>query len=251
MQRRILCFGDSNTWGVIPRWEASPLPSERYDEHTRWPCVMADCLNHSQSDDSWTLIEEGLGGRTTMYHPESGETYRLGDAYLHPCLLSHRPLDYVVLMLGTNDLQPRMHKTPFTREHLADGLIHLIQLIRSLPECGAGNQPVKILVVAPPPIKMAKGRPEVSEKYGCEAGVILSHEFASAYEDAAKAYHCGYLDAGLYAEAGDADGVHFTLESHPRLGKAIAEAILAMDTNNDGTTDEKHTVDKLKADIEM
>ena len=42
MQRRILCFGDSNTWGVIPRWEASPLPSERYDEHTRWPCVMAD-----------------------------------------------------------------------------------------------------------------------------------------------------------------------------------------------------------------
>ncbi len=60
MQRRILCFGDSNTWGVIPRWEASPLPSERYDEHTRWPCVMADCLNRSQSDDSWTLIEEDL-----------------------------------------------------------------------------------------------------------------------------------------------------------------------------------------------
>lgn len=135
---------------------------------------MTDCLNHSQNDDSWTLIEEGLGGRTTMYHPESGETYRLGDAYLHPCLLSHRPLDYVVLMLGTNDLQPKMHKTPFTREHLADGLIHLIKLIRSLPECGAGNQPAKILVVAPPPIKMAKGRPEVSEKYGCEAGVILS-----------------------------------------------------------------------------
>lgn len=52
-------------------------------------------------------------------------------------------------------------------------------------------------------------------------------------------------------EAGDADGVHFTLESHPRLGKAIAEAILAMDTNSDGNTDEKHTVDKLKADIEM
>lgn len=104
MQRRILCFGDSNTWGVIPRWEASPLPSERYDEHTRWPCVMANYLNHSQSDDSWILIEEGLGGRTTIYHPESNETYRLGDAYLHPCLLSHRPLDYVVLMLGTNDL---------------------------------------------------------------------------------------------------------------------------------------------------
>ncbi len=149
----------------------------------------------------------------------------------------------------TSSLKCIKYRLP--EKHLADGLIHLIKLIRSLPECGAGNQPAKILVVAPPPIKMAKGRPEVSEKYGCEAGVILSHEFASAYKDAAKAYHCGYLDAGLYAEAGDADGVHFTLESHPRLGKAIAEAILAMDTNNDGNTDEKHTVDKLKADIEM
>ena len=109
MQRRILCFGDSNTWGVIPRWEASPLPSERYDEHTRWPCVMADCLNHSQNDDSWTLIEEGLGGRTTMYHPESGETYRLGDAYLHPCLLSHRPLDWEPM---TSSLKCIKHRLP-------------------------------------------------------------------------------------------------------------------------------------------
>ena len=48
---------------------------------------------------------------------------------------------------------------------------------------------------------MAKGRPEVSEKYGCEAGVTLSHHFASTYKEAAKEYYCGYLDAGLYAEA--------------------------------------------------
>lgn len=251
MQRRILCFGDSNTWGVIPRWEASLLPSERYDEHTRWPCVMANYLNHSQSDDSWILIEEGLGGRTTIYHPESNETYRLGDAYLHPCLLSHRPLDYVVLMLGTNDLQPKMHKTPFAKEHLTDGLICLIKLIRSIPECGTENQPAKILVVAPPPIKMAKGRPEVSEKYGCEAGVTLSHHFASTYKEAAKEYYCGYLDAGLYAEAGDADGIHFTPESHLRLGKAVAEAILAMDANGNGNMDDKQPINNLKTDIEM
>lgn len=251
MQRRILCFGDSNTWGVIPRWKVSPLPSERYDEQTRWPCVMADRLNHSQSADSWTLIEEGLGGRTTMYHPESGETYRLGDAYLHPCLLSHRPLDYVVLMLGTNDIQPKMHQTPFGKEHLADGLIRLIKLIRSLPECGAGNQPAKILVVAPPPIKMVKGRPEISEKYGCEAGVTLSHEFGSTYKEAAKEYHCGYLDASLYAEAGDADGVHLTMESHLRLGRAIAEVILTINAESDRTVEQKQPADELRTDIDM
>lgn len=35
------------------------------------------------------------------------------------------------------------------------------------------------------------------------------------------------------------------------LEKLSLMAILAMDANNDGNTDEKHTVDKLKADIEM
>lgn len=101
-------------------------------------------------------MNEGLGGRTTIYIRNLTKTYRLGDAYLHPCLLSHRPLDYVVLMLGTNDLQPKMHKTPFAKEHLTDGLICLIKLIRSIPECGTENQPAKILVVAPPPSKWLK-----------------------------------------------------------------------------------------------
>ena len=30
-RKKILCFGDSNTYGVIPEKEASPYPSDRYD----------------------------------------------------------------------------------------------------------------------------------------------------------------------------------------------------------------------------
>jgi lysophospholipase L1-like esterase len=165
--------------------------------------------------------------------------------------LSHRPLDYIALMLGTNDLQPRMHDKPFQKEQLAAGLIRLIQIIRALPECGANNQPAKILVIAPPLIKMAKGRPEVSNLYGNETGVALSREFASVYREIAKTYHCGFLDASLYAEAGDADGVHLTKESHLRLGEAVAEALLAMDARADAYLAEPVDRSVLTADIEM
>lgn len=155
--KRILCFGDSNTWGCIPRWEASPFPSERYDEETRWPQVMAKELGNE-----WVLLEEGLGGRTTMFDAP-GESYRRGDWYLHPCLLSHRPLDYVVLMLGTNDIQPRLHPGPVGTAELKDGMKQMISIIRSLPECGPLKkaEPAQILLIAPPPIRKAQGRPEV------------------------------------------------------------------------------------------
>lgn len=245
MKRKILCYGDSNTWGTIARYKASPLPSERYDEQTRWPCVMASALG-----PDWTLIEEGLGGRTTMFQIP-GESYRRGDWYLRPCLLSHRPLDYVVLMLGTNDLQPRMHSEPFTKEQMATGLTRLIKIIRALPQCGADCRPAKILVVAPPPVKQAVGRPEITVQYGCEEGIRMSHEFVPVYREIAETYRCGFLDAGLYAEADDGDGVHFTRESHPRLGLAVAEAIKAMELQGDVFLTEKPDPSILAVDIEM
>ena len=240
--KRILCFGDSNTWGCIPRWEASPFPSERYDEETRWPQVMAKELGNE-----WVLLEEGLGGRTTMFDAP-GESYRRGDWYLHPCLLSHRPLDYVVLMLGTNDIQPRLHPGPFGTAELKDGMKQMISIIRSLPECGPLKkaEPAQILLIAPPPIRKAQGRPEVWEKYGKEQGLRLSEEFTGIYGEIAREMGCGFLDAADYAQADLSDGVHFTRDSHPRLGAAAARAIREMEE-----TKKTHTAMELKKDIEM
>ena len=61
MRKRILCFGDSNTYGYIPL-------GGRYDEDVRWPTVMAGLLG-----DGYTVIEEGLNGRTCVFDdPVSG-----------------------------------------------------------------------------------------------------------------------------------------------------------------------------------
>ena len=91
--RRILCYGDSNTWGFTPG------TGVRYDTDTRWTAVAQKELG-----EHYTIIEEGLNARTTVYpHPRS--IGRNGRDFLVPCLISQKPLDLVVLMLGTNDLQ--------------------------------------------------------------------------------------------------------------------------------------------------
>ena len=241
-KKKILCFGDSNTWGCIPRWTSSQLPSERYDEKIRWPRVML-----SELGPGWDLIEEGLGGRTTMFDAP-GESYRRGDWYLKPCLLSHRPLDYVVIMLGTNDIQPRQHQDSFDLHDLKAGMSRLIDIIRALPECGTEHGPAQILILAPPPIKLAIGRPDVSSKYGNEAGCMLSCHFSKLYAEIAAEYDCRFLDAARYAAADDSDGVHFTRESHPKLGIAVAAAIRTMEQNVPQTTMNPHA---YTPDIEM
>ena len=96
---QILCYGDSNTWGTIGEWVKPTLPTKRYAPENRWPCVLQERLGAKVN-----VIAEGLGGRTTIYK-RYGEEWKCGETYLLPCLRSHRPLDLVIIMLGTNDLQ--------------------------------------------------------------------------------------------------------------------------------------------------
>ena len=100
---KLICYGDSNTWGCIGRWVNSTEPSERFDTDVRWPMVAQKELG-----DRFHIIEEGLGGRTTIY-PKPGEEWKNGEPYLTPCAHTHRPLDLVVIMLGTNDTKDRFY----------------------------------------------------------------------------------------------------------------------------------------------
>ncbi|MCW5845462.1 MAG: hypothetical protein KIT77_29690, partial [Caldilinea sp.] len=93
--KRILCFGDSNTWGY------DPVSQDRYARNARWPGVL-----RQQIGAGYEVIEEGLNGRTTVWN-DPIEGYKNGRDYLIPCLETHRPLDLVIILLGTNDLKKR------------------------------------------------------------------------------------------------------------------------------------------------
>ena len=214
----ILCYGDSNTWGCIGKWVDSPEPSDRYDTDTRWTMVAQKNLG-----EKFHIIEEGLGGRSTIY-PHPSEPWKHGEPYLTPCLHTHRPLDLVVIMLGTNDLQL---KKDITAEELPNGISRLVDIVQSYPKVGRGNVPPKVLIIAPIEVRPSapEGRTNVYAKFRCEIGRELSLMLPAVYEKVAREKGCYFLNAQDYAEPGPADGVHFDAQSHIRLGQAVANFI--------------------------
>lgn len=91
--RSIMCYGDSNTWGY------NPATGSRFSRDGRWTGVLRQELS-----DGYEIIEEGLNGRTTVWN-DPIEGYKNGKEQLIPCLETNKPLDMVIIMLGTNDLK--------------------------------------------------------------------------------------------------------------------------------------------------
>lgn len=118
MKQTVLCFGDSNTWGYNPK------DGSRYPSDIRWTGVLQGLLG-----PSFQVIEEGLNGRTTTIN-EIERPMRSGVEILPVLIECHRPLDFIILMLGTNDL-----KTHFNRsaKQIAEDLSYLCTLIHEHP----------------------------------------------------------------------------------------------------------------------
>lgn len=218
----ILCFGDSNTWGCVPKWQETATPSLRYPRGIRWTSILQERLG-----DRFSVIEEGLGGRTTVREMPSLRghgKYKVAKSFLPVCLMSHCPLDMVLLMLGTNDL----HVPICPMEHeLGEGVRALIRVIDAYPDAWRNGVRPRILLIAPTCIQKAKGRKDVWMKFG-EEGLRLSGLFGKVYQQVALEEHVDFLDAGAYVFPSEADGVHLTAEAHRRLGEQIVAKVQGM-----------------------
>ncbi|MDO4491502.1 MAG: SGNH/GDSL hydrolase family protein [Lachnospiraceae bacterium] len=204
MKKRILCFGDSNTWGAIPN------TPERYGEHVRWTSVLQDTLG-----SNYIVIEEGYNGRTTV-HDDPIEGKLSGLTYFKPCLESQLPLDLILIMLGTNDLKERFHVNP---RDIADGLHRYAEVLQNAPIIGSKPE---ILIVSPILMSLSyQENPVLHDMFG-ENAVEKSLKFAEAYKDVANDIGAHYFNAAEHAAPSSKDGLHMEPESHERLGKALA-----------------------------
>ena len=138
--KSILCYGDSNTWGCIPL--QGPDPARRFPPGTRWPGV----LRRELGDGYW-VVEAGLSGRTTVWD-DPLEPHRNGRKLLLPTLLTHQPLDLVIIMLGTNDLKHRLNASA---AEIAEGAGMLVDIVTG-SGCGPDGGAPQTLLVCPPPI---------------------------------------------------------------------------------------------------
>lgn len=195
---KILCYGDSNTWG------SEPGTDTRFGRKVRWPGVLQEQLGRE-----YRIIEEGLGGRTTVFDDPLSE-HRNGKVYFQPCLESHQPLDIVIIMLGTNDVQTRFSASAV---EIAWGMEILVGMAKVFT--------LTVLVIAPPNLARIPAAEEGAYRDAAEK----MRRLPALYQDIAEANNCLFLDASRVIVSSDVDGIHFDAGEHRKLGEAVAEVI--------------------------
>lgn len=206
--KNILCFGDSNTWGYTPG------TAVRYDSDTRWTGVLQNELG-----SGYRILEDGLNARTSVYK-DPWSPWRLGKEALPIALVAQKPLDLLVMMIGTNDLK---FVDAYSAAKGAETLIGIAEMVQARKE----SSPVfpnglKVLLVSPILLDPCVA----NDPYGTlRGGAEESTRFAHYYRHAAESKGVYFFDAASVAKPSKIDGVHMEPDSHRALGKALAEEI--------------------------
>jgi lysophospholipase L1-like esterase len=209
MPPTLLCFGDSNTHGTPPIVDHGVYA--RFDSQTRWPCVA-----HQALGPDWTLVEEGLPGRTAQFADVMMGAHMDGREGLKIALNSHGPIDVLTLMLGTNDVKTRFGATP---TQVMAGIAGLLDYAFG-DEMQTRHGGFKVLLICPPPVEEVG--PIRHEFWG---GRVTSLALPPLYAALAAARGAAFLDAGTVIEVSPVDGVHYEAAAHLALGTAVASVV--------------------------
>ena len=184
MERRIFCFGDSNTYGYDPR---EPFGG-RYPADARWPELLGAATGAQ-------VTNAGKNGRKILTSPRAWQ--RLDNR-----LRAAGPQDGLIVMLGTNDvLTGYLPAARDIAEKMEAMLTHLRAVWPGLP----------VLLLAPPPVAVPDG--ELAQ---------VSRQLAREYAALARRMDLAFADAGAWGLPLAFDGVHLTPEGHRRLARALA-----------------------------
>ena len=210
----ILCFGDSNTWGLdIDNYDTKTGLVKRMPFNTRWTGILQEKLGNG-----FRVIENALNARTCMqddpYFP-----HRQGLRSLEETLDANAPLDLVIIMLGVNELKHMFNLTPGMISYGIEKLIKAIQV-------SFYTYPVpEVLLIAPSPVS-----PKIDEMlFGFSYGPLAytkSLELSKLYKDVAKRYTCEFLDcAELNFTLNAIDGLHYSRSDHKKLAEAVTKIV--------------------------
>lgn len=138
MKKKIVCFGDSNTWGQVPTLD-SDIRVIRDDD--RWTKLLSD---------EFEVCEEGLIGRTTDFDCTRYGAVENGWKDVERVVMTCMPYDYFIVMLGSNDLQPYQHRT---YPEMVEGLKRVLDREKEIYN-KFYNSYSKQIVISPPKIHL-------------------------------------------------------------------------------------------------
>ncbi len=186
---KILCYGDSNTYGFDPRLTADF--SDRLPKAARWTGIL-------DSDPRFSVVNAGLNGRQFPHD-------RAGFAYLAKLLADNSDADLVVIMLGTNDLF-MMH--PADCRAIAARADAMFEAVPALLER-------RVLLICPP---LPNLRPD-----GFRRALAEAKGLSAALAEVAAARGAEFVDAGLWGCAVYPDDVHLTEAGHMTFARRLAD----------------------------
>ncbi len=217
--KRILVFGDSNTWGRVPGDDNA----QRYPVNKRWTGILQTNLGIE-----YEIIEEGLNGRTTNYESPH-KNGKNGNLYLLSCLESHNPIDIVVLALGKNDLK---EKYELSAEDIVDGLEKCINTVKEEGTTFEGGFP-RVLIIPPliieEKLRTRGGKNIVDFKGGKAKSIALQ----TLYKILSQEEGCEFLDVNKHVKVSEIDGVHMDEQAHTIYAKLVAERLQVFLYNSD------------------
>ena len=189
---KILCYGDSNTWGF------SPIDGSRFSEDIRWPAVMGRCLGEPH-----TVIEDGLNGRTLCTFATEGDPLN-GAEHLPSVIHAYKRPELVILYLGINDL----FVDPQISVPVMAG-----RLERVIEQISQAAPSTSLLVMSPFPVYIDEEYHGMYHRQ-IENSLLLT----PAMQEIADKLRCGFLDTSQIITASRRDGVHIEAEEHIKLG---------------------------------
>lgn len=183
---KVLCFGDSNTFGYDPR---DPLGG-RYPAAVRWTDILA-------RETGWEVLNAGMNGREIPCRPMEVEQAAQ--------LCRRAGADMLNVMLGDNDLLCHPH---FTAEDVA---AQMEAFLRSLPA-------MPTVLIAPPPL--CRG------DWGCEERLLTeSARLAQTYANLARRLGVSFADGGAWNVELAFDGVHFSQKGHAAFATGLIQVL--------------------------
>ncbi len=205
--RQILCFGDSNTYGLRPG------TMDRYGWGIRWTSIVEERIR----DQGYRVIEEGLCGRTTQFE-DLRRKGRRGTELLPVLLEAHSPIDLVILMLGTNDCKSAYQATP---EEIGRGAEQLIAQVK------AYDPDIAILLISP--ISLGEGVWE--QGYDTEFSpdsVFVSKKLPEVYRTVARRNGIDFLAASDYVKPSKTDREHLDANGHRIFAEIVTQKVQLM-----------------------
>ncbi|MBD5403183.1 hypothetical protein HDR58_10385 [bacterium] len=201
--KKILCYGDSNTYGFIPE------NYKRYEKDKRWSGILSNLL-----ENEFTIIEEGMNNRTGFFKNPQG-LKQSGGEYLSIYLQNHRDIDLCILSVGTNDAQFFYN---LDENIIQNGMQNLINSIKDV------NKNTTILIIPPVKITPAILKSSFSMMFNQSSIEKIQNTF-HIYKEVATQNNCLYLDLNEHVQPSEIDGLHYTEDSHQKIAHILKDFI--------------------------